>query len=175
MRKPGHGIWHVTIILAGLAAILLQGQAVAAEAKEYAYAVISGQIIDPVNRVPMAGATIRLFEAGVGEGGEAPRVFEEMTDDAGSFFFARLPLSTWRLEVETADGELIRGLSVLYPEADQARLVLGVTRRIQSETEVSTGRGPRFIVVGYEPTKWKRFWSEALIFVAGGGALGLGL
>jgi hypothetical protein len=165
------------VILLGLA-FLVSMPAQSAERKEYGYAVLTGEITDPETSQPMAGAKVRLIEVLPADSDVPPETYRMVTDENGRFTFPRLPLKRWSLEVITTDGEVIRGLNIFDMQDDKAQLTLGITRRVDAPTEIATEHGApgtRWIVVGYEPIKWKRLWLEALIFIGSAAALGVGL
>jgi hypothetical protein len=103
-------------------------------------------------------------------------IYEAVTQADGRFVFPRLPLRrTWRLEILMATGELIRATSPIEIVSDRAELILGISKRIVRASEVSTDpqEGTRWVIPGLQPPKWKRFWKQFAIFIAGAGALAL--
>jgi len=186
-----------------VAVFAVPGTVPAAEAKEYSYAVISGTLKDPETKGPMVGATIRLVEAdslddeymagSIGglviihesitdsEGRPVIRqglatIYEAMTDAEGRFVFTRLPPNRlWRLEILTASGELIRSTSRFDLSSGRVELILGISKRLDRASKVDTNPQPgtRWVISGVRPPKWKRFWKQFGIFIAGAGALAL--
>lgn len=155
------GAWVWTL----LAGLLAAGTSLAAEPKSYASVFLQGRISDGPPGRPLVGATVRLT------GPE--RAFESVTDARGAFTFERLPLTSFTLEIETADGAVLRGLRELDPtdpEQRRAQIVLGPPRAKTSPEQV--------VVVPLEDTRlslaapaeardWRRLRRQGLWFLAG--------
>jgi hypothetical protein len=160
-----------------LSALLLVPALVsAAQPRDYTYIVLRGELADPDKKKPMAQATIRLMEILPPDSEAQLRYFEAVTNEEGKFEFPRLPLADFQLEIETAEGELIRSLaSVDLDDPDQTRLKLKISERVVSDARMDTGSERFVISVDVEATKWKKFWMEAGIFVVGAGVLAAGI
>ena len=192
----------LVVFTALIGSLLLPGMVEAAKAKEYGYAVISGQLRDPEKKGPMVGATIRLIEAqdmdedlpleqlgtlqvseeSVYDSKGSPVIrkglsttYEAITDEDGQFVFSRLPLDRrWRLEILMISGEVIRATSLVEISSGRAELKLAITKRLDRAAEVDTDApGTRWVIPGVQPPKWKRFWKQFGIFMAGAVVLAL--
>ena len=163
------------IILVIMALAVPPDPALAAQPKDYSFVVLRGQLSDPARKKPMMEATIRVFEI-VDSALEEPREFEAVTDNEGRFEFPKLPLSRFRMEIETREGEFIRGIDVVeLNNPDMARLKLRISKRIVSDTLLVPGTDRFFVGVIVDPTKWKKFWKEAGAFLGLTTLLGLGI
>jgi len=138
----------------------------ASEAKDYAYLFLQGRIENPSRGQPAVGATVRLRSGS--------EVFETLTDSTGAFVFDDLPVTSFELEITTADGKVIRGVKQLERlDPDRARLEVSFSRSTtpprhqggRQEVIVDAGREKIAISVPSPTTNWSRFWKQGLIFI----------
>ena len=158
--------------LLALGAVLLSG-AVPTLAEEtpssrYMLTTIRGTLIDTAAKQPMVGAKVRFASSEEGGG-----TFEGTTDERGAFVVEGLPFAVYDVDVVTADGEEIQGLSQVPVKGDgPARVVMKISKRLPSKT-VMENQPQRFLVVVQNKNDWPRFWKEFAVFfgfAATGGA-----
>jgi hypothetical protein len=139
-----------------------------AEAKNYAYLYLQGKISDPVGGRPLSDATVRLL--GDGE------VFEVATDQRGSFVFDRLPVRSYRLDVVTADGRVLRNLRDIDPDnpfTDRARVRVRLGEGPGQSLAIETNDNQVTVLVPEPKTRWGRLWKQLGIFIGAAGLLAL--
>ncbi len=161
-------VWAVVLLVCSSVAPAPE----AAGPSHYKTTTIKGAITDPATRQPMAGATIRFTakdEAGVSQ--------EAVTDADGQFEVKGLTYSRYEVEIETADGEVIKGINALpLREGEQLRVDMRISDRFASTTTVENQPGRFLAIVKVEPPRWGRFWKQFAIFLgAAGGAAAAGL
>ena len=163
MRRAGSALFAVALLYA---IALVSNDARAAEAKDYAYLFLQGRIENPSRGTPAVGATVRLLSGS--------DVFEAVTDSQGAFVFDSLPVTSFDLEITTADGKVIRGVKQLERlDPDRARLDVSFSRRTgtpphqgeRQEVMLDAGREQIAIGVPSPTTNWSRFWKQGLIFI----------
>ena len=136
--------------------------------KNYAYLYLQGKIADPIGGRPLADATIRL--SGNGE------VFEVATDQRGSFVFDRLPVRSYRLDVVTADGRVLKNLRDIDPDdpfADRARVRIRLGAGPGQSLSIETNENQVTVLVPEPRTRWGRLWKQLGIFIGAAGLLAL--
>ena len=141
----------------------------------YVTTTLRGKLTDPDKGKPLAGAKLRFVSL------DDPDLNRETVTQAdGAFEITGLTYSSYVIEIETADGEVIRGVNALrVGEGEKLEISLKISDRVQSQTTLEN-RPDRFVsAVKVEKVKWRRFWREFGIFwgaaaVAGPG-LGVGL
>lgn len=165
MRRRGSAIRGPVVLLSLL--VLWTGLGAefphAAAEKVYAHLRIQGMITDPAGGEPMAGAVVTLTADG--------EAFKATTNRRGVFAFEKVPLASYRLSVESADGRTIRTISPM----DQGGV--GLSR---FDVRFGRGEGRSLVVEGREAgvtleapapsVRWGRFWKQFAIF-AGAAAL----
>ena len=145
---------------------LVSGEARASKARDYAYLYVQGRLSDPVSRAALAGAEVRLTSD--------DRSFSVITDSKGNFVFEKLPVTTYRMHVITADGKVIErieemGLTLTGPKRYRARFARGP----EAVPVIEPGEKEITVSVPKPAVRWKRFWKQFAIFA--GGALVLAL
>jgi hypothetical protein len=147
------------LLLAIIGLVLAPGGAAAAEPRDYAYLFLQGKVTAANGDQPVDGVTVRLT-AGADS-------FEATTDQRGVFIFEKLPIATYRLQITTADGEVIHTLRRIEDP-----------RRIRIRIKTHRGEGGTFrleprdgkvaVDVPDPPARWDRFWKEVAIIVGVG-------
>jgi hypothetical protein len=155
------------VLLFGAAALLwLPSEVRGSEPKDYAYLLIQGKIADPLDRVPLAQATLRLTSAAGS--------FEATTDQNGVFVFERLPVAPYTLVVITREGRVIRGIQP--PEEgglDRTNLKIRLGNGAGKEVRL-VPRGQDVSIEVQDPSvKWNRVWKQLAIFLGAAGILAL--
>ena len=139
---------------------------IAAEPLDYAYLLVQGTLSRRVDSAPISGATIRLRRDGDTLG--------TVTDERGVFRFDKLAVGDYDLELETADGEVMRGAwEMASLDASRARLRVrlgnGDAVRIGIKTEDQRVR----LDVPEPEVRWRKLWVELGIFAVAALILGL--
>jgi hypothetical protein len=117
----------------------------------------------------MAGAVLRFTPIELGH-----PAAQATTDASGRFVVEGLGYARYAVEIETGEGETIRGVNVLdLPTGEVVEVELKISDRLRTST-VLDNRPDRFAaVVMVERKPWKRFWTGFAIFwgvVLGSGA-----
>ena len=140
----------------------LRPGAEAAEDCRYIEVTISGRLIDPETEQPMQDAVVWFtpFE------GEGPKR-RAQTNAEGRFRVTGLDCSTYLIGIETAEGEIIRGInnfevSRLKDEAIEMRFV--ISDRYEGATSVGIQQERWVGFQEVEKPNWKRFWKQFAIF-----------
>jgi hypothetical protein len=126
----------------------------------YVTTTLRGKLTDPDKGKPLAGAKLRFTSV------DDPDLNRETVTEAdGAFEIAGLTYSSYIIEIETAEGEVIRGVNALrVGEAEKLEISLKISDHVQSETTLEN-RPDRFVsAVKVEKVKWRRFWREFGIF-----------
>ncbi|HKY31475.1 MAG TPA: carboxypeptidase-like regulatory domain-containing protein [Candidatus Polarisedimenticolia bacterium] len=154
------------ILAAALAAAILPWGAASAQQKEYAYFSLQGKLTDPSLRRPMIGAIVRLT---AGE-----EVHSSETDVRGVFSFDRLPVASYRVDITTAGGRVVRTARRLeLDETNRTRLRLRLGRGEPVAFQVKAEAGGVSLDVPEPEVRWDRFWKELAFFVGGAAVLAL--
>ena len=160
MRRATAGI-----VLMGL--LCVSASSALAQQKQYVTTTLRGQLTEAKGK-PVAGATLRFMP-------EDPQaqLIEATTNANGAFEAAGLVFTNYSIEIETADGEIIKGLnSVPIREGDRTEVILTVSPRLESSTSL-TNQPQRFVAaVEKEPRKWKKFWKQFAIYLGVTAAVG---
>jgi carboxypeptidase family protein len=157
-------------ILAASLLLALAGASVAAAAEDTRYRSVTlrGRLTEPATGEPMVGATIKFTPE---ESGGS--TVQAVTDKQGNFVLQGLGYGSYSVEIDTADGEQIRGISSFPVKAGTVEVVLKLSDRIASSTKLEN-RPERFVaVVERKGVDWRRFWKQFAIFF--GIAAGLGV
>ena len=153
---------------ASLLSLLCGGHAFArqGEARDYAYFTLQGRLSDPSLRTPLEGATVRLTAG--------DRSFETITDRKGVFMFERLPVTSFKVDVVSADGRVIRGIRRLDAnDPVRQRLHVKLGHGLPQSFGVHASEESVALDVPQPEVRWDRFWKQLAAF--GGGALLLAL
>jgi len=134
----------------------------AAEDCRYIEVSISGRLIDPETDQPMQDAVVWFtpFDE------EGPK-HRAQTNAEGRFRITGLDCSTYLIGIETAEGELIRGINnfeVSRLKNESIEMRFEISDRYQGQTSVGI-QEERW--VGFQEVKrtnWKRFWKQFAIF-----------
>jgi hypothetical protein len=157
--------WTACFVLFGILAV--SASSVLAQTKQYVTTTLRGQLTETKGR-PVPGATLRFMP-------EDPQasVIEATTDQNGAFEASGLVYTNYSIEIETADGELIKGLNeVPIREGDKTEIILTVSPRLESSTSL-TNQPQRFVAaVEKTPKKWKKFWKQLAIYLGVTAAVG---
>ena len=141
-------------------ALTLSGTCFAGTQKDYAYVFLQGRIADQYERNALVGATIRLTAG--------PKVFEAVTDPKGVFVFDKLPVTTFALDILTADGRLVDWFqepNTSDPSRPRVKVKLGKNRGKSTLTIVAKESDEKIqVVVKLPPARWSRFWTQFAIF-----------
>ena len=139
-----------------------------AQTKQYVTTTLRGTLTETKGK-PVAGATLRFMP-------EDPQaaVIEATTDGSGAFEATGLVFTNYSIEIETASGEIIKGLNeVPIREGDKFEVILTVSPRLESETSM-TNQPQRFVAaVNKTPKKWKKFWKQLAIYLGVVAAVGV--
>lgn len=169
-RRPRASVQHgwIATMAALIVCLACGGEALAreGEARDYAYFTLQGRLSDPSLRKPLEGATIHLT---AGE-----RKFQAVTDRKGVFSFEKLPVTSFKVEVVSSDGRVIRGIRRLDandPVRPRLRMKLGKGDP-QSFDLLASGEAVALEVPEPE-VRWDRFWKQLAAFGAGALALAL--
>lgn len=142
--------------------------AIAAEEKRYVTTTVRGTLTIPGTGKPMAGAVLRFVPTDP----DLPRV-EAVTDVDGRFAAEGLAYGIYAVEIETAAGQLIRGINALpIREGEPVEITLKLSDRVRSSTSVENQPEQFMAVVKKERKKWKRFWKEFAVFLGVAAASG---
>lgn len=164
MTRLARGKWGLILLVAAIAAGTFWAvPARADEENRYLTYTVRGKLSDPDTDKPMAGATLRFVS--VEEGGER---LESVTGPEGLFEIKGLTPGRYALEIETAEGEHIRGVSAFNLTENTSNVVMKISDRFVSETSVDL-KPERFVAaVDKKAINWKRFWTEMGIFLGAG-------
>lgn len=133
----------------------------------YKTVTIRGRLTEPGNGAPMAGAIVRFVSTEEGGGSS-----EGKTNQKGEFIVENLGFSVYAVEIETAEGEHIRGINELpIEEGKPIEVIMKISERVVSTTSLENEPGRFVALVKKEGVNWRRFWSEFGIFM--GAAVGL--
>ena len=156
----------------GLATLLLMSVAAPASraaAKQYITTTIRGTLTDPADGKPMVGALFRFTPTD-----SEDATVEALTDAEGRFEAQGLGFGLYVVEIQTAEGEIIRGINHLpIRPGKPIELELTLSDRVRSSTDLINQPRRFAAVVQRVPGKWKRFWKQFGIFAglaAGSGA-----
>jgi hypothetical protein len=134
--------------------------ALAAEKKSYVTTTIRGALTLPGSGKPMSGAMIRFTPTDP----DLSRA-TAVTDEEGRFAVEGLGFGNYVVEIETPDGETIRGVNALPVEENRpVVLELKMTERVRSSTSLQNEPERFMAVVVKERTKTGRFWKQFAIF-----------
>lgn len=152
-------------LLALTLGVLVAGTSVApatwaAEKKSYVTTNIRGALTFPGSGEPMSGATIRFTPTDPDQSRATA-----VTDEQGRFVVQGLGFGTYAVEIETPEGETIRGINALPIEEDRpVVLELKLSDRVRSSTSLENQPERFMAVVVKERTKTGRFWKQFAIF-----------
>ena len=162
----GHSLPRVLALTLIMGSAFPCGVIRGAEPKDYAYMLVQGKIADPLDRRPLARATLKLTSpAGT---------FEATTDDNGVFAFDRLPIAIYSLVVVSREGRAVTNIQ------DS-----GLERLNRADLEIRLGKGegkaidlvPRGeeveIRVSQPSARSRRIWKQLALFLGGAAVLGL--
>ena len=171
MIKIGRGKWGLLVLAAAIAAGWLGAlpARAAEEDNRYVSYTLRGRLFDPETNKPMGGATLRFVP--VDEGGER---LETQTSQEGNFVVKGMKPGRYSLEIETMEGEKIRGVSAINMNQDTNEVVLKISDRFTSETSVDLKPERVVAAVEKKSINWKRFWTELGIFVGAGAVAAAG-
>jgi len=160
MRRPAAGL-----LLFGLLAVATSP--VFAQQKQYVTTTLRGRLTEAKGK-PVAGAILRFTPID-----SQAAVVEAMTDVAGAFEVTGLVFTSYSIEIETAGGEIIKGLNELpIRENEKVELELTVSPRVVSSTNLEN-QPQRFVAaVDKKKGKWKRFWKQFGIYLGVTAAVG---
>lgn len=148
------------VLAATLAGSFVLPAATAAERKSYMTTTIRGSLTYPGSGEPMSGATIRFTPTEPGRSRASAT-----TDGQGDFVVSGLGFGTFAVEIETPEGETIRGINALPIEENRpVVLELKLSDRLRSSTSLENQPERFMAVVATEPTKTGRFWKQFAIF-----------
>jgi len=158
--------WTACLVLFGLLSV--SASTALAQQKQYVTTTLRGQLTETKGK-PVPGATLRFTP----EDAQAALV-EATTDQNGAFEATGLVFTNYSVEIETADGEIIKGLnSVPIREGDKTEIILTVSPRLESSTSL-TNQPQRFVAaVEKTPKKWKKFWKQLAIYLGVTAAVGV--
>lgn len=178
MQEEGEDVLDIGVtpsarwLILGLATLLLMSIAAPAShaaTKQYITTTIRGTLTDPANGKPIAGALFRFTPTD-----PENAVVEAVTDLEGRFEARGLGFGFYAIEIQTAAGEIIRGINELPIRAGKPiELELTLSDRVRSSTDLINQPQRFAAVVQRVPGKWKRFWKQFGIFAglaAGSGA-----
>jgi hypothetical protein len=133
----------------------------AAEKKQYAFTTIRGKLSNLDTGAPMISARLRFTPTDP----DAP-VVEAETDENGQFEARGLGFGFYVVEIETANGDLIRGVNALpLSEGERAEVLLKLSDKIRSSTGIENEPDRFMAVVTRERKNWPRFWKQLGIFL----------
>ena len=159
----------IAAVSVALVCLLCGDQALArqSEARDYAYFTLQGRLSDPSLRKPLEGATIRLTAG--------DQKFEAVTDRKGVFSFERLPVVSFKVDVVSSDGRVIRGIRRLDAnDPVRPRLYMKLGRGEPQSFEVHAAEETAVALDVPQPeVRWDRFWKELAIFVGAAAILAL--
>ena len=128
------------------------------EGRDYAYFTLQGRLSDPSLRKPLEGATIRLTAG--------DRSFEAVTDRKGVFAFERLPVTSFKVDVTSSDGRVVRGIRRLDAnDPVRPRLHMKLGRGVPQTFQVLAAEEAVALDVPQPEVRWDRLWKELAIFV----------
>jgi hypothetical protein len=157
--------WHRDAMLIAILGLLvlctLATPLQAAEEKQYAFTTIRGKLSNPETGNPMVSARLRFTPTDP----DAP-VVETETDENGNFEARGLGFGIYAVEIETADGEMIRGVSALpISEGKPVEVLLKLSDKVRSYTSIENSPDRFMAVVTRERKNWPRFWKQFGIFL----------
>ncbi len=160
MRRPAAGL-----LLFGLLAVATSSAF--AQQKQYATTTLRGRLTEAKGK-PVAGAILRFTPVD-----PQAAVVEATTDVAGAFKLTGLMFTSYTIEIETASGEIIKGLNeVPFGKDEGIELELTMSPRVVSSTNLEN-EPQRFVVaVDKKKGKWKRFWKQFGIYLGVTAAVG---
>lgn len=130
-----------------------------AAARDYSYLLLQGKVTGRNESRLLTGVTIRLTS-------EDDQVFETITDVRGVFVFEQLPVTSFRLQVVTPEGRVIKTIRRI----DDSRRI-----RLRVKTHRAAGAGTDFLVYSEQgelavnipepPPRWGKLWTEIAIIV----------
>jgi hypothetical protein len=128
----------------------------------YIEVTISGRLIDPETEQPMADAVVWFtpFDE------EGPKRRAQTNTD-GRFRVTGLSCSTYLIGIETAEGELIRGINnfeVSRLKDESIEMRFEISDRYQGETSLGIQQERWVGFQEVKRTNWKRFWKQFAIF-----------
>ena len=131
-----------------------------AATKQYITTTIRGTLTDPAIGRPMVGALFRFTPTD-----PENTTVEAFTDAEGKFEAKGLGFGFYAIEIQTAAGEIIRGINHLpISPGKPIELELTLSDQVRSSTDL-INKPERFAaVVVRVPGKWKRFWKQFGIF-----------
>jgi len=141
---------------------LQPGARAAEEDCRYIEVSISGRLIDPETEEPMTDAVVWFtpFDE------EGPKRRAQTHSD-GRFRITGLSCSTYLIGIETADGELIRGINnfeVSRLKDESIEMRFEISDRYQGETSLGIQQERWVGFQEVKRTNWKRFWTQFAIF-----------
>lgn len=159
MNGHRRAIWILTVAVG----LLVISQPIGAQSvgSRYVTTSIRGKLSDPDTQKPMVGATVRFVSTE-----EAGSSAEAVTDEQGEFSVTGLGYSDYAVEIETAQGEHIKGINTLPLSPDRpVEVVMKISDRVPSKT-LLTNRPERFLVIVEKGSgvNWRRFWTGFAIF-----------
>ena len=152
----------VPVVMLGLLILgALALPAFAAEEKQYAFTTIRGKLSHPKTGDPMVSALLRFTPMDP----DAPPV-EAQTDQNGEFEARALGFGVYALEIETSDGETIRGVSALpLNEGQPVEVLLELSDKVRSSTSIENQPDRFAAIVAREKKNWARLWKQLGIFL----------
>ena len=141
-----------------LIAILLL--TLAADKKQYAQTTISGKLSHPETGEPLVDARLTFTPIDP----DAP-VVETSSGQDGQFEAPGLGFGLYVLEIETSEGEMLRGVkSVPVQDGAPVEIMLQRSDKIRSATSVEIQPDLFAAMVDVEKMDWARFWKQFGIF-----------
>jgi len=135
--------------------------AFAAEEKQYAFTTIRGKLSHPETGDPLVSALLRFTPTDP----DAP-VVEAQTDQNGEFEVRGLGFGAYALEIETSDGETIRGVDALpLQEGQPVEVLLEISDKVRSSTSIENQPDRFAAIVDRERTDRARLWKQLGIFL----------
>ena len=166
--RSTRSIWMAVVTLACVLPLTVPPCAAEADEGRYVSVTIRGRLTDPETESPMAGAVLRFISTA-----EDGRKVMGITDGEGRFEVMGLTYGSYVMEIETAEGEQIRGVNAVNVQDQPVEITLKISDRVKSSTSVDSRPDRFFVVVEKKGPKWNRFWREFAGFF--GVAAGLGV
>ncbi len=171
MKSMMSAAWMIVLALGLLAPLAATTGLAAPDDARYVSVTIHGKLTDPETGSPMVGAIVS-FVATEEEG----RKETGTTDAEGNFEVSGLTYGDYAVEIETAEGEHIRGINAFPVTGDKpVEVILKISNRLKSSTSLQN-QPERFMALVTRDqgvSNWKRFWRELAGFFGSAAALGL--
>jgi hypothetical protein len=159
--------FRLALPLVLVAALLVPGDSLAGEPKNYAYYFLQGKIADSLGTRFLEGATVRLAAGS--------DVFEATTDERGTFVFEKLPVQSYQMTVTSAEGEVIRYIEkVDLGDPDRTRLKIRMGTGEPRQARINAGGVTEVAVEAADrPPHWRKLWKQLAIFAGAAAALAI--